>query len=876
MIGRRRRRHRHHLRGRDLFLTRVYSDTCRVIVVKEFLSGAASPTISETDSPDSDSPDVVNIIENAKDAESPDVDAVVASKSDRALYVTASHFCASNAENDEGEPQIEIINANTVSLTSSSKNNDYHDHDSLDLGMETESTRTNSPNREIQDLCATINVHDAGLDLESSCGSGISENEDESIHEEEQNDDHHSVDLENIELIDPSTIFGKKFDPATTKYLMMKGANQPRANEPPGKLFPKTKVGSYERSFSELWYEVKIGKTHTKRAWLSYSPIKDAVFCRYCYFFSKISRENTFTEVGFKKWKKAGECFSKHEKSQSHIDATIDFINFCTSTFIDKKLLSEAAKLDSERKRKVQKNRKVMGCLIDITIFLAEQGLAFRGHRDEIMEDMKPKGNFLALVRLLSKYDGTLEKHKKEIEQEKLKRKSKKKDNKRDVSRRKSKKKATGGRGNLATFLSWESQNKIISGAGKKITEEIIQEVKEAGMFNAVGQSYDGASVMQGKYKGVKSLVQKENPQCLFIWTFDHVLNLVVMEACGSSLAAKSLFGTLEKVYAFFSASRKRSDELEEVQKKYKIAQLHRPQRNCMSAEHSSETITDAEALLHKICSFETVLTAHLFKQMFAITNPASLYLQSEKIDILTALRLIETAEVQLGLFRNEFASVLEDAKNFCVRHDLQQQTFTEKRVRKKKRMPDENYTAIGAINRRFTAHKAILTDFALLDPKRFQEDMELCAVSFKKAAKNYGLNDEKLREEYSSFIKNYSKLRNSREMDSQEIKNKDLKRESFHSTLQLMVKYNLQSAYPELFLLYKILVTLPIGSTNCERAFSKLKIIKNRLRSSMGQDCLSSLMLINVERDILRSIDYTAIIDTYASTPLLRKMLLE
>ena len=224
-------------------------------------------------------------------------------------------------------------------------------------------------------------------------------------------------------------------------------------------------------------------------------------------------------------------------------------------------------------------------------------------------------------------------------------------------------------------------------------------------------------------------------------------------------------------------------------------------------------------------------------------------------------------------------------------------ETFTEKRVRKKKRMPDENCrdevetdpeskyrretfifvidTAIGAINRRFTAHKAILTDFALLEPERFQ-NREVCAVSFKKAAQNYGLNDEKLREEYSSFIKNYSKLRNSSEMDSQEIKNKDLKRESFHSTLQLMVRYNLQSAYPELFLLYKILVTLPIGSTNCERAFSKLKIIKNRLRSSMGQDRLSSLMLINVESDILRSIDYTSIINTYASTPLLRKMLLE
>ena len=57
---------------------------------------------------------------------------------------------------------------------------------------------------------------------------------------------------------------------------------------------------------------------------------------------------------------------------------------------------------------------------------------------------------------------------------------------------------------------------------------------------------------MTEKYKGVKTLVQQVNPQCIFIWAFDHVPNLVIMEACGSSLSAKSLFGALEKLYAFF------------------------------------------------------------------------------------------------------------------------------------------------------------------------------------------------------------------------------------------------------------------------------------------------------------------------------------
>ena len=72
----------------------------------------------------------------------------------------------------------------------------------------------------------------------------------------------------------------------------------------------------------------------------------------------------------------------------------------------------------------------------------------------------------------------------------------------------------------------------------------------------------------------------------------------------------------------------------------------------CQSVDHSRETITDAEALEIKLTSFETVLTAHVFNKIFSITDPASLYLQLGKIDLLTAIRLIETAESQLEKLR--------------------------------------------------------------------------------------------------------------------------------------------------------------------------------------------------------------------------------
>jgi hypothetical protein len=41
----------------------------------------------------------------------------------------------------------------------------------------------------------------------------------------------------------------------------------------------------------------------------------------------------------------------------------------------------------------------------------------------------------------------------------------------------------------------------------------------------------------------------------------------------------------------------------------------------------------------------------------------------------------------------------------------------------------------------------------------------------------------------------------------------------------------------------------------SCERAFSKLKIIKTRLRASLGNEKLKTFMLMSSEKDILDSV---------------------
>ena len=56
--------------------------------------------------------------------------------------------------------------------------------------------------------------------------------------------------------------------------------------------------------------------------------------------------------------------------------------------------------------------------------------------------------------------------------------------------------------------------------------------------------------------------------------------------------------------------------------------------------------------------------------------------------------------------------------------------------------------------------------------------------------------------------------------------------------------------------------VTMPISQVTCERAFSKMKIIKNYLRNSMTDKRLSDLTVLAIERDF--DINFERVVDKF------------
>ena len=77
----------------------------------------------------------------------------------------------------------------------------------------------------------------------------------------------------------------------------------------------------------------------------------------------------------------------------------------------------------------------------------------------------------------------------------------------------------------------------------------------------------------------------------------------------------------------------------------------------------------------------------------------------------------------------------------------------------------------------------------------------------------------------------------------------------------------DLQDTFPNVFVAFRIYLSLMVTNCSGERSFSKLALIKNKLRSTMMDERLSALTLMSIESDILRQINFfSSLIQTFAS----------
>lgn len=214
--------------------------------------------------------------------------------------------------------------------------------------------------------------------------------------------------------------------------------------------------------------------------------------------------------------------------------------------------------------------------------------------------------------------------------------------------------------------------------------------------------------------------------------------------------------------------------------------------------------------------------------------------------------------------------------------------------------------TVIGSISRRFEKNGKLYSELCLLDPRSFPEiqskglhTSQLEELSKQLTRYDSSATTNALKGELESLASHWDRLKMS--VLEEYVVRTSTEDEDEHGQDQyegewevmakacaacrnclvccyhILSRYNLLTdAYHIIGLAYKFLLTLSVTQVACERSFSTLKWIKNRLRSTTAQDHLEAFMLMATEKDILMGLDNDGIIDKVAEkSGLMRRLLI-
>ena len=71
---------------------------------------------------------------------------------------------------------------------------------------------------------------------------------------------------------------------------------------------------------------------------------------------------------------------------------------------------------------------------------------------------------------------------------------------------------------------------------------------------------------------------------------------------------------------------------------------------------------------------------------------------------------------------------------------------------------------------------------------------------------------------------------------------------------------------FPNACIAFRILLTIPVAVASAEISFSKLKLIKSYLRSTMSQERLSGLAILPIKKEMLAELECKNLISNFAS----------
>ena len=256
---------------------------------------------------------------------------------------------------------------------------------------------------------------------------------------------------------------------------------------------------------------------------------------------------------------------------------------------------------------------------------------------------------------------------------------------------------------------------------------------------------------------------------------------------------------------------------------------------------------------------------------------------QSKSTTIDTTIKQIEDAVKYFEKYRDEgFVSSMNTARNlasdmsvkptFSTKHRiLQKKQFDECDHKEEIQSPEESFRvnyflvvvdmAIASLTERFEQLRIFQNIFGFLcDSNKLnsfdENELRECCVKFNTTFSHDNVSDVDL----DDFFSELKVLQNTLPY-------------GLISAIDILDFVKAADCYPNVSIAYRILLTVPVTVASAERSFSKLKLLKNYLRSSMSQERLNGLATLCIEKDMLESIDLDTLISDFASKNARRRM---
>ncbi|CAH9115870.1 unnamed protein product, partial [Cuscuta epithymum] len=380
---------------------------------------------------------------------------------------------------------------------------------------------------------------------------------------------------------------------------------------------------------------------------------------------------------------------------------------------------------------------------------------------------------------------------------------------------------------------------------------------------------------MKGDNKGVQARVLREYPRAFYTPCGCHSLNLALCDMAMSCVQAKTFFGVVQRIYKLFSGSTKRWEVLKMYLKdgdgngltlkswsdtrwesrvasvraiRFQGPQIQQALEHLTKCSNDPSTVSDAKSICEYEMNFDFLVAMVIWYEILNKVNKVSKVLQQKDMIISSAITLLKGLIAYFKDYREDgFEKAKVEAEKLAIELNIQPQ-FRETRVRTKKRFFDENAmdepikSAESAFKLTYflfvvdNAISSLTTRF-----EQFQKYENTFGFLYD-LSKLKGLSDEQLMS-CCDTLGNFLKHEDNCDIDVVEL----------FSELQLLGKSlpdcttkvievleyikDMHISFPNAWIAYRILLTIPVTVATAERSFSKLKLIKNYLRSTMSED---------------------------------------